>query len=417
MKIVVFNLGCKVNQYESDAISQELREMGHFVTCDLEKADCYIINTCAVTNEAERKSRQAITRCRKYNPKAKILICGCASQKNPESFNKDGVIFMSGVGKKQDIIKHIDDLEFTQNLCDLPKIFENQNLTLPNRTRAYVKIQDGCDNFCSYCIIPYLRGRSRSRKIDDIVAEVTVLAKQTKEIVLIGISLQQYGKDIGSSLVELNNALANIDVRIRLGSFYVDAIDENLLVSLKNMRNFCPHFHLSLQSGCDSVLKAMNRHYITAEYFDKVKLIRKFFPNVAITTDIIVGYPTETDIDFDITMEFVKKVGFADIHIFPFSSREGTRASKLKLINKEIVNSRKQKLLELKQELIYNYLIENLSIKQDVLFEEKIDNYYVGYSKNYIRVYSAIDNVINQVVQITPIEIYQDGLKGVYVNE
>lgn len=411
MKIVVFNLGCKVNQYESDAITENLRQHGHSVSNDLEKADCYIINTCAVTAEAEKKSRQAVARCRKFNKNARILICGCASQKNPESFIKEGVVYISGVGKKQDIINHINDIETVKAITDLPLKYEPIRLQKPNRTRAYVKIQDGCDNFCSYCIIPYLRGRSRSREIEDIVSEIVALATQTKEIVLIGISLQQYGKDIGCNLTDLIDALKNVRVRIRLGSFYAEGITVGLLSSLQKMYDFCPHFHLSLQSGSDDVLKAMNRHYHTADYYEKTKMIREYFPQAAITTDVIIGYPTETEQNFQQTIDFVNKVKFSDIHIFPFSPRSGTKAANLPPIDKSIVDCRKQRLLATKNELMYSYLINNLGDIHKVLFEEQILDYSVGHSENYLKIYVK-GALIGEILKVRVYRLYKDGLEG-----
>lgn len=409
MKAVVFNIGCKVNQYECDCISEELIKRGYTIKNNLEYADLYIINTCAVTNEAERKSRQAISRCQKYNKRAKIIMCGCACEKSAQDFSKDNVIFVTGVANKGEILAHIDDENFSVNICEIPERFENTTLSLANRTRAYIKIQDGCNNFCSYCIIPYLRGRSRSRKISDIVKEAEVLSKNTKEIVITGINLKQYGEDIGVTLAKLMSALQDIDARIRLGSFYVEAVNEELLDALFSLKNFCPHFHLSLQSGSDSVLRSMNRKYTTKEYLEKIDLIRKYDKNASITTDIIVGYPTETEENFNETLEFVKKVKFSDIHIFPFSQRKGTVAEKLALLPKEVVSLRKEKLTIEKFRLHKEYLLCNINILQNVIFEEKVGEYNVGYSERYIRIYSKSNSDFEAVL---PKELYKDGLKG-----
>jgi threonylcarbamoyladenosine tRNA methylthiotransferase MtaB len=409
LKAVVFNLGCKVNQYESDVISEKLRDKGYDVSNNLEKADLYIINTCAVTNEAERKSRQAVSRCQKFNPNAKILVCGCACEKNASSFAKNNVLYISGVANKLDIINHIDDQLNSINVAEVSAIYEEINLTKANRTRAYVKIQDGCNNFCSYCIIPYLRGRSRSRDIGDIVREVETLALSTKEIVLTGINLKQFGEDTNTNLTNLILALQHIDVRIRLGSFYVEAVNEELLEALFNLKQFCPHFHLSLQSGCDKVLSAMNRKYTTNDYLDRIELIRSYDANASITTDIIVGYPTETDEQFCETLEFVKKVRFSDIHVFPFSSRKGTVASKLPIIAKEIVMARRDKLIEEKHQLHSEYLEKNIGVVQKVLFEEVDGDNKVGYSDRYIRIYANCDSDYSEIM---PVALYKDGLKG-----
>ena len=408
-KAVVFNIGCKVNQYECDVICQELIKRGYSVKNHLEFADLYIINTCAVTNEAEKKSRQAIARCRKQNKSAKIIMCGCACQKSAQDFIKDNVVFVSGVAGKNQVLKHIDDDMASVNIAPIPRHFEDTTLALPNRTRAYIKIQDGCNNFCSYCIIPYLRGRSRSRNIDDVVKEAMLLSHKTKEIVITGINLKQYGEDIGVTLTDLILRLKELDVRIRLGSFYVEAINKPLLDALFSLKNFCPHFHLSLQSGSDAVLKSMNRKYTTSQYLEKIELIRKYDKNASITTDIIVGYPTETESCFDKTLDFVKKVAFSDIHIFPFSARKGTKAEKLTKLPKEIISLRKEKLTAEKLRAHKEYLQKNIGIIQNVLFEEKDGEYSVGYSERYIRVYQKTDLELNKVL---PTALYKDGLKG-----
>ncbi len=411
MKVVVFNLGCKVNQYESDLIIQEIKGKGHTVSDQLEYADVYIINTCAVTAEAERKSRQAVARCKKFNPNSKILVCGCASQKSPKSFEKENVTYITGIAKKVDIINEIDRLSVSNNVQKLPTDYEyNPVLKETTRIRAYVKIQDGCNNFCSYCIIPYLRGRSRSRKIEDVVSEVKQLSKITKEIVLTGINFVQYGEDIGVTLTDLIDSLKDFDVRIRLGSFYVEALNEKLLESLFSLKNFCPHFHLSLQSGDDSVLKSMNRKYTTDLYYEKIELIRKFDKNASITTDIIVGFPTETEECFYNTLNFLKRVKFADIHVFPFSAREGTKAYLLPKIEKDVILKRRDILLELKKDFQAEYLDKNINVNQCCLMEEKEGEFCVGHSKNYIKVYS--DKVkIGEIGNIIPSKKYKQGLK------
>lgn len=408
-KAVVFNLGCKVNQYECDVLSEELIKRGYDVKHALEYADLYIVNTCAVTSEAEKKSRQAIARCRKFNKNAKIIMCGCACEKNAKAFKKENVIHISGVADKMRILSHIDDYELSVNISNLPKVHEITHLNYASRTRAFVKIQDGCNNFCSYCIIPYLRGRSRSRLIMDIVKEVKILSKNTREIVLTGINLKQYGEDTGESLTELINSLKEIDIRIRLGSFYVEAINEELLNSLFSLKQFCPHFHLSLQSGSDEVLKAMNRKYTAKDYLQKINLIRRFDSNASITTDIIAGFPTESAQNFEENLEFIKKVQFSDIHVFPYSRREGTTAAKFPVLDKETVTERRNILLEKKQILINNYLLNNINIPQKVLFEEQENGLKSGYSDRYIRIYKKTDKEIETVI---PIVLYKDGLKG-----
>ncbi len=409
MRAVVFNLGCKVNQYESDLLGEELIRLGYEVVYDLVEADIYIINTCAVTAEAERKSRQAVSRCLAMNYRARIFVCGCASQKSPDSFRKENVIFVTGTAKKSSILDHLTDEGFSY-FCPEATEYDNGTLTVANRTRAYVKIQDGCNNFCSYCVIPYLRGRSRSKPIKDIVDEVTCLSKKTSEIVITGINTMAYGIDIGTNLTELIKALKNVDVRIRIGSFYAEGITEELLDALFSLKNFCPYFHLSLQSGDNKVLRDMNRHYTTDVYAEKIALIRKYDENACIATDVIVGFPTETEETHSNTMNFIREVGFSDIHVFPFSAREGTRAYRMPRLDKGTVLRRRNELLELKRELKEKYLKKNIGKEQRVLIEEKICQYYCGYSQYYIKIYTNKDSGI---VNCYPNEIFSDGLMEV----
>lgn len=410
MKAVVFNLGCKVNQYESDVLCESLNAIGYEVSQDMEKADIFILNTCAVTAEAERKSRQAVARCRALNPSARIFVCGCASEKSSASFIKDNVVYVIGSAGKNKILDSIEAKELHIQVEKLPSEYEISSLSSTKRTRAYVKIQDGCDSFCSYCIIPYLRGRSRSRAIEDIAAEVERLSKNTKEIVLTGINLMSYGKDIGTDLTALIKRLAHIDVRLRLGSFYAEGITEELLKALFGLKKFCPHFHLSLQSGDEEVLKDMNRRYTPDLYEEKIALIRLYDVNAAITTDIITGYPTESEESHRRTVEFIKRVNFSDIHIFPYSPREGTKAARLKTLPPEVIKHRKSELSELKEKLRTSYLLRNIGIKQSVLIEESDEEYASGYSQYYIRVYTHREN---EVVECIPGALYKDGLKEV----
>ncbi len=411
MKVSVFNLGCKVNQYECDVISEKLSFDGHTVVQNLERADAYILNTCAVTAEAERKSRQAVSRCRALNLDAKVFILGCASQNNPDSFKKDGVIYVSGTADKFAVTERLEDDEFNINSTNLPVTYENGGITAPHRTRTFVKIQDGCNNFCSYCIIPYLRGRSRSRKIEDVVSEINILAPKTKEIVLTGVDIMAYGKDCGTTLSELLKALSNVDVRIRLGSIYAEKITEELLDAAFGLKKFCPHFHLSLQSGDDKVLKDMNRHYAAGEYLEKIDLIRKYDHLSAITTDVIVGFPTETDEAFENTKKFVKEAAFSDLHIFPFSARSGTRAALYPVLSAEKVKARKKALSDEKKILHNDFLKANLGKTHEVVIEEEKDGFGVGYSRNYIRIYTTGNE--GEIVYATPSTIYKDGLKEV----
>ena len=345
MKAVVFTLGCKVNECESDSLISGLIGLGYEVSDKLEKADLYIVNTCAVTAEAEKKSRQMASRIRKLSRTAKIVFTGCAVQKNPEQFeSKSNEFLLTGVFNKNEILSLLDKSgKHIAPPCDK---FEELFLTKSLRTRAYIKVQDGCNNFCSYCIIPYLRGRTRSRDPKSVYQEIKNV--NAKEVVINGINLSAYNYE-GVKLSGLIKELKDLPIRIRLGSLEVGVIDRELLSALKELKDFAPHFHLSLQSGSDSVLKKMNRHYTSNEYLEKVNLIREYFADAGITTDIIVGFPTESEENFMETLELVKKVRFSDIHPFPFSPRTGTVASKMKDLSGEIKKQRLDKLLLLKK--------------------------------------------------------------------
>ena len=381
MKIAVLTLGCKVNKYESDALIFKLRELGFEAVDTLEEADAYIINTCAVTNEAERKSRQMIERCRKYNERAKIYVLGCASQNRPMQFEDKGVTFIQGVANKLKIIDHLEDKG--EDIYKLPLKYEDDLYSAQTLTRAFIKIQDGCDNFCTYCIIPYLRGRSRSRSVESVISEVEKLTKEVKEVVLVGIDVSSYSAD-GNTLIDLLERLDKYNLRLRLSSMEDNLVSEDFIKRLSKLKNFCPHFHLSLQSGCDEVLKKMNRKYTTADFKHTVELIRRYFPLAGITTDVIVGFPTETEEDFEETVKFIKEIKFSDLHIFPYSNRTGTVASKLyKDLPKSIKIERGKCLEEIKKRDKLEFIKKNDIV--EILLEEEKDGEFFGYSKNYIR--------------------------------
>lgn len=408
MKIVVYTLGCKVNQYESESMMSMLERMGHTVFSHLEVADVYIINTCAVTNEAEKKSRQTIAKCKALNPNAKIMICGCASEKNANQFeNIDGVTFVKGVANKQEMVNSLNEngIKIDKN----PLEYDDTYVAMPTKTRAYIKIQDGCNNFCSYCIIPYLRGRSRSRNIVSILNEVDKLSKQVKEIIITGIDVSDYKIDGEKALPFLLEKLEPYqDIRFRLSSLEQGIADQKLMDACKKI-NMCPHFHLSLQSGCDTVLKRMNRKYLTKDYLKTVKLIRKNFENPNISTDIIVGFPGETDKEFKKTYNFAKKVKFANIHIFPYSLRSGTVAEKMPQVDGNIKKIRVKKLEKLNEKLNKAYIKKSKKQILTVLVEEKVDDYFVGHTENYIKCYIK-DNVdIDSSVEVKIEEPYKDG--------
>lgn len=407
MKVSVLTLGCKVNKYESDALIFELKSRGIDATDNLEEADAYIINTCAVTNEAERKSRQMIERARKFNPNAEIYVMGCASQNRPVQFEDRNVKMIIGTAGKKKIV---DELSHSgTHLFELPTAYEDDLFSAQSLTRAFIKIQDGCDHFCSYCIIPYLRGRSRSRSLESIVSEVEKLPDDVKEIVLVGIDVSDFKIDGKKGLGKLLQTLDKYGKRLRLSSMEDSLIDEEFLKVLSTLKNFCPHFHLSLQSGCDNVLKKMNRHYTTDEFAGSVALIRKYFPLAGITTDIIVGFPTETEEDFEETLKFVESVKFSQLHIFPYSKRDGTAASKLyKDLSGKVKNERVKRLEELGDKLKTEFLRENKTGK--VLIEAKNGDYFDGYTENYIKCYVSGDLKVGEIVDVQIEKSFKDGV-------
>lgn len=423
MKVCVMTLGCKVNKYESDALIQNLTLRGYEATDQLEFAHVYVINTCAVTSEAEKKSRQMIARCRKFNDKAGIFVCGCASQKNSNQFIDKDVNFVVGTAGKVKIIDYIEQyvrnsLFENKKIEVLPDYYEDDLFAKQSRTRAYIKIQDGCNNFCSYCIIPYLRGRSRSRSIISIINEVCSFSDDIKEIVLTGINVTDYKIDEKGGLLTLLQELDKFGKRLRLSSMEETLVDEEFIKGLSELDNFCPHFHLSLQSGSNSVLKRMNRHYKAEDFKKSVKLIRKYFPLAGITTDIIVGFPEESDKEFKETYKFAKSVGFSQLHIFKYSMREGTVASKLYSdLSPQVKQDRSEKLEKLNKKLKEKFIKKNKS--GQVLVEELEEGYYVGYSKNYIKCYIKADyseegeDLINKVVDVTFLRPFKDGVEGV----
>ena len=415
MNAVVFTLGCKVNDVESGSIIHGLKELGYAVSREIEKADLYIINTCAVTAEAERKSRQAIGKALKYNPQAKVIVCGCATEKNAGAFlEKEGVFAVVGAKGKNRVLEIVQsgfDSRFSgAQVCAENNGYEEMPLPECLKTRNFVKIQDGCNRFCSYCIIPYLRGRSRSRRLESVVNEVR--EGTALETVLTGIDLSAYEDENGRDLPDLLTALQGANTRIRLGSMEVSMITPRLLQTLKQMPNFAPHFHLSLQSGSTAVLKSMNRHYTREEYLEKCKMIYEIFPNAGITTDIIVGFPTETEEDFLQSLRIVEEAGFSQIHAFPYSPREGTNAYKrYKELPSAIKKERVERILQAGAKQKTRYLQSFIGKTLIIAPELYIDGVTEGYAENYIRVYVAgeTDKTLTKV-RVT--ELYQDGVKA-----
>ncbi len=409
MKSVAFhNLGCKVNSYETDVMQQKLLENGFRIVPFDEKADVYVINTCSVTNIADRKSRQMLHRAKKQNPDAVVVAVGCYVETDPERIQLDPAIDLAiGNNRKNEIAECIlqtlkerenqcaacPDRRILANLTDHP-VYEEMKLTAPGHTRAYIKIQDGCNQFCSYCIIPYARGRIRSRLQEDILQEVEKLAGDgVKEIVLTGIHISSYGLDReGSELLELLQKLQQVEgiERIRLGSLEPRIITEEFAREAARLTKLCPHFHLSLQSGCDTVLKRMNRHYTTEEYAQSVERLRRVFDRPAICTDIIVGFPGESEEEFTATMDFVKQIDFYEIHVFKYSMRHGTVAAARKdQIPEQIKAQRSDRLLEVTAQQAKAYRDSFLEQEEEILLEEEMtaggETYLCGHTMRYVK--------------------------------
>ena len=416
MKAVFFSLGCKVNQCEGQAMIEKFCKKGIDATDKLEQADFYILNTCSVTGEADRKSRQTVSRVLKLNPAAKVYVCGCSSQNDAVAFSdKPNVRLISGTSKKMDLVELIlEDLKHEENgsrsiVSELPLEFEDNVFPKHTKTRSYIKIQDGCNNFCSYCIVPYLRGRSRSRQPDSIVREAEIAAEQTKEIVLTGINTSAYGLDIGESLSALVRLLGRVPVRKRIGSLECTVITDELLYAMAE-NGFCEHFHLSLQSGSESVLKRMNRKYTPEYYLKQVEKIRKVFPYAGITTDVITGFAAETEEEFAQTEAFVQEVRFSDMHVFPYSERKGTKACGFAQIPKRVRQERANRLIEAGKRMHREFCESLLGTCAEVYAETYECGESVGYTANYIKVYS--DLPVGELKTVKLKNIYKEGVKA-----
>lgn len=403
MKKVAFHtLGCKVNQYETQAMMEIFEKANYAVVGDLESANVYVINTCTVTNMSEKKSRQFIRRAKRQNPDSIIVVVGCYVQVSPEAVSEiEGVNIVIGTNDRKKIIELIDKSRFRDKIVtvdDIMAVKEFEELEInevKGKTRAFLKIQEGCNQYCSYCIIPYARGKIRSRKEANIVKEVERLVENgVKEIVLTGIHLASYGKERGSedSLVNLLFKLDDVSglERIRLGSLEPTLFTDEFLSKLVKVTKICAHFHLSLQSGCDEILDKMNRKYTSSGYRTTVESIKKAFHNVAITTDLIVGFPGETADNYKTTYDFVNEMGFSEIHVFKFSPRKGTKAAKFKpQVNSMVMNKRSEELIKLGKTLQKDYILKQMDSVIDVLIENKskqIEGCVEGLTKNYLKV-------------------------------
>lgn len=414
------NLGCKVNSYETEAMQQLLEEAGYEIVSFHEKADVYIINTCSVTNIADRKSRQMLHRAKKQNPEAVVVAAGCYVQSAAEELKADlAVDVIIGNNKKQDLVpileEYFKDRTDSSHVIEINETHEYERLSIhkiADHTRAFLKVQDGCNQFCSYCIIPYTRGRVRSRRPEEVVTEVRELAAAGyQEVVLTGIHLSSYGVDFkeeeNENLLSLIRQVHEVEGirRIRLGSLEPRIITDDFAKALASMPKFCPHFHLSLQSGCDETLKRMNRHYTTEEYAAGCDILRRYFDNPAITTDVIVGFPGETEEEFEATKAFLERIGFYEMHIFKYSRRAGTRADRMpEQVPEQIKNVRSEALLLLEKQMSKAYRESFLGKKKTVLLEEKTEiggrAYMIGHTMEYVKaVVPYADDLKNKMTE------------------
>lgn len=416
-KAALHNLGCKVNAYETEAMQHLLEEAGYEIVPFTQKADVYVINTCSVTNMADRKSRQMLHKAKKNNPDSIVVATGCYVQTSEkEVLNDLSVDIVIGNDRKHDLVRLLEEYsldsvndtvdDINDGKHDFEELFIDQT---KEHTRAFIKVQDGCNQFCSYCIIPYARGRVRSRRFENVIAEVERLAANGfKEVVLTGIHLSSYGVDFEEAtglleLIQAVNAVKGIE-RIRLGSLEPKIVTEHFASELSKLDKICPHFHLSLQSGCDATLKRMNRKYTTKEYERGCELLRKYFVHPAITTDVIVGFPGETEEEFEQTKAYLEHIHFYEMHIFKYSKRKGTRAAVMPdQIDEQIKAARSEKLIALGHDMSKEFRKFYIGKNEEVLFEEKAvigdKEYFVGYTREYVKVAKETDeNLENQIV-------------------
>ena len=429
-KVALHNLGCKVNAYEVEAMQQLLENAGYETVPFEEGADVYVINTCTVTNIADRKSRQMLHKAKKMNPDAIVVATGCYAQADTEKLKEDTAVdLILGNNQKTQIVEALEEYEKEHakqvQVIEINHTKEYEELSISStaeHVRAYIKVQDGCNQFCTYCIIPFARGRVRSRKIEEVLSDVeTLAAKGYKEVVLTGIHLSSYGVDFPKeereSLLSLIQAVSRVEgiSRIRLGSLEPRIITEEFLEGIVKTGKVCPHFHLSLQSGCNKTLKNMNRRYSAQEYAEKCELIRKFYPAPALTTDVIVGFPQETEEDFEESYEFVKKIHFYETHIFKYSRRHGTKAASMDgQLTEAAKAQRSDRMLELHEIRAREYEEAMIGKKMELLLEEEIEidgrPWYVGHSREYVRaVISKTDaHRVNDLVTVKAVAFVRD---------
>ena len=431
MRYAIYTLGCKVNQYETQALETELLRRGHTLVPFGDEADAYIINTCTVTAVSDRKSRNAIRRAKKRNPAAVVAVCGCYAQTAPEDVAALGVDLVSGTGDRLGFLSEVERLSgLVRAEAELaPEMLVDNIMThrsfeqlpaggLEGRTRAMLKVEDGCVNFCTYCIIPYARGPVRSLPLPAAVAQAEKLARDGyREIVLTGIEISSWGHEFrdGTGLIDLVEGVCRAapELRVRLGSLEPRTITEDFCRRAAALPNLCPHFHLSMQSGCDAVLKRMNRKYDTARYYESVTLLRGFFDRPAITTDLIVGFPGETEEEFTATLEFVEKCAFSAMHIFPYSRRTGTPAAKMAdQVPNAVKEERAARAGALAARLKTAYLEQWVGASLPVLFEEEKEGLWRGHAPNYVEVMARGEALHNVIRDVNITELHGDGLFG-----
>lgn len=406
----VITLGCKVNEYESQSILNQLKSVGYEIQEGLVVADVYVVNTCAVTNVGEKKSRQVLSKILKLNSNAKIIVIGCAVQNNPTQFLKnENVIALTGNYGKHDIINFIN--KQNKVVPQLENVYINMARTIQTRTRQYIKIQDGCDNFCTYCLIPYLRGRSRSRDLSDIIDEIK--STNAKEIVLTGINMSDYKIDGKLALNVLVKEIDKLNIRFRISSIECNVLNDEMLLALKSCKNFCPHFHLSLQSACNDTLKRMNRKYTIEQFKLIVAKIKDMFEYASISTDIIVGFKGETEQEFNNTCKNLDEIEFSFMHIFPYSVRSGTAACKLSGDVPTSESKKRVKILQEKNEQFkQKFYNKNKNTIHKMLVEETDNQYALGYTENYIYTYLNKQCKVGDIVEVKLLENFKDGMKG-----
>ena len=425
MKFAFYTLGCKTNQYETQAMERLLIDMGHEIGHFDELCDGYVINTCSVTAVADKKNRAVIRRCRRDNPEAVIGVCGCYSQHDAQAVNALGVDVVGGSGQRQQfvdmLVKAAAEKSHQESVDVALRRREFEILPaggLEERTRAMLKVQDGCVNFCSYCIIPYTRGPIRSAPLELAVEQAKELAQRGyKELIVTGIEIASWGADLPGKpeITSLIEAICEAvpDLRVRLGSLEPRIVTEDFCLRMQKLPNLCPQFHLSMQSGCDSVLQRMKRKYDTARYYESVRLLNTHFPGCAVTTDMIVAFPGETEEEFEASLSFIQKCGFADMHIFPYSRRPGTPADKMPgQHNNATKEERSRAAIAVADRMSLAYREALVGSPLEVLFEETDGVYFTGHAPNYVKVYAEGENLHNEVRRVQILSVYKDGVLG-----